>query len=542
MKPWPATIRWAATFAPRFSKAVQIRRGAARDLARRSSEDLRRQLRPRLARLPSRAHHRRLRVCHRRPRPQGRQARRRRRFFLRARHRPSLRGHRRRDAVAAARGRGRRALPLHRRLGRHHHRQEPGRHPRRPQRSDLMSATARKRRPGQSQGSHPRQRQSQVRLGEEGRADQLLHGRRQGAHPRQLRPAPRDGGALLRPQGLYPHQPAGRHGRRRLSGLGVGRGGRAGLGAACRSGRASRSSTRRFASSRCPALPSPRKPPTAAICNCACRATPSWALSSPSARLLKEFGITQEQYREVVHKQYVKKFGKLGEAVVAVQHGSHDAGLRAGEGDQDRRAGRGRPLQPARPGAAAHSGTGHCRRRLRHRLPFHPLPAGQAKRAPLASVDLLRCRVPLALRLQPARHAALGHGHDRRRHRRHSLEVRGPPRNPALHPRELHSVHGVHLRLPGHRAAQHCAGPEHAARHRRLLLRRRCGGARQAPARAAGDRETRPPAHGRGRDKANGTPLPTILREVTESVDGFSAQPSSSSLPFSTKFPWPTRR
>ena len=32
--------------------------------------------------------------------------------------------------------------------------------------------------------------------------------------------------------------------------------------------------------------------------------------------LLKDFGITQEQYRDVVHKQYVKKFGKLGDAVV----------------------------------------------------------------------------------------------------------------------------------------------------------------------------------------------------------------------------------
>jgi pyruvate-ferredoxin/flavodoxin oxidoreductase len=32
--------------------------------------------------------------------------------------------------------------------------------------------------------------------------------------------------------------------------------------------------------------------------------------------MLEEFGITQEQYREVVYKQYVKKFGKLGEAVV----------------------------------------------------------------------------------------------------------------------------------------------------------------------------------------------------------------------------------
>jgi len=33
--------------------------------------------------------------------------------------------------------------------------------------------------------------------------------------------------------------------------------------------------------------------------------------------LLDKFGITQDQYREVVHKQYVKKFGKLGDAVVA---------------------------------------------------------------------------------------------------------------------------------------------------------------------------------------------------------------------------------
>jgi pyruvate-ferredoxin/flavodoxin oxidoreductase len=32
--------------------------------------------------------------------------------------------------------------------------------------------------------------------------------------------------------------------------------------------------------------------------------------------LLQEFGITQDQYRDVVYKQYVKKFGKLGEAVV----------------------------------------------------------------------------------------------------------------------------------------------------------------------------------------------------------------------------------
>src|SRR5262245_19404959 len=32
--------------------------------------------------------------------------------------------------------------------------------------------------------------------------------------------------------------------------------------------------------------------------------------------LLEEFGINQEQFREVVHRQYVKKFGRLGVAVV----------------------------------------------------------------------------------------------------------------------------------------------------------------------------------------------------------------------------------
>jgi pyruvate-ferredoxin/flavodoxin oxidoreductase len=33
--------------------------------------------------------------------------------------------------------------------------------------------------------------------------------------------------------------------------------------------------------------------------------------------LLEEFGISHEQFRQVVHKQYVKKFGRLGDAVVA---------------------------------------------------------------------------------------------------------------------------------------------------------------------------------------------------------------------------------
>ncbi len=96
--------------------------------------------------------------------------RRRRRLLLRPRHRPSLRCPRRRDALATSRGRRRRSLPLHRRLGRHHHRQESRRHPRRPERPDLRA-----RRPQglarQPQGSHPRHGQPEIRLREEGRAD-----------------------------------------------------------------------------------------------------------------------------------------------------------------------------------------------------------------------------------------------------------------------------------------------------------------------------------------------------------------------------------
>ncbi len=169
----------------------------------------------------------------------------------------------------------------------------------------------------QSQGNHPRQRQPQVRLRKEGRAHQLLHGRRQRPHPRQLRSAPRHRRSLLRPQGLHPHQPARRHSARRQSWSGSRTKKASRPGSACPSGPASRSSTRTFASSRCPASTSPRRPPTAATSNSACRATPSSAPSSPSAACSTSSASRQEQYREVVYKQYVKKFGKLGDAVVA---------------------------------------------------------------------------------------------------------------------------------------------------------------------------------------------------------------------------------
>ena len=131
------------------------------------------------------------------------------------------------------------------------------------------------------------------------------------------------------PKAFTHYQPARRHVRGRLPGLGVGGRRRAGVGAAAARGRASRSSTRTSASSRCPASRSRARPPTAATCSCACRATRSSARSSPSRRCSRSSASRQEQFREVVHKQYVKKFGRLGDARREVQHGGHDPGLRA---------------------------------------------------------------------------------------------------------------------------------------------------------------------------------------------------------------------
>ena len=69
--------------------------------------------------------------------------------------------------------------------------------------------------------------------------------------------------------------------------------------------------------------------------------------------MLQEFGITPEQYRDVVLQAVREEVRQAGRRRCAVEHGSHDAGLRAREGDCHRRDRGGRPLQPARPGAAA---------------------------------------------------------------------------------------------------------------------------------------------------------------------------------------------
>jgi pyruvate-ferredoxin/flavodoxin oxidoreductase len=101
--------------------------------------------------------------------------------------------------------------------------------------------------------------------------------------------------------------------------------------------------------------------------------------------LLDEFRIPREQFREVVHKQYVKKFGRLGEAVVSSNMEVMTQGfervreIRIGELEaRDRSTLRGMPILPV----VAESDAGHacgCR--------SFPAPAGQAERTPLTRVE-----------------------------------------------------------------------------------------------------------------------------------------------------------
>lgn len=124
--------------------------------------------------------------------------------------------------------------------------------------------------------------------------------------------------------------------------------------------------------------------------------------------LLEEFGISQEQFREVVHKQYVKKFSRLGDSVVASNMEVMTQGFeRVREinvgalNAPDRSSLRGQALLPVLSGNDDGCGSG-CR--------SHALPPGQAERRPIAQVaafdDLFRAGLGYD---QPASaYAALG--------------------------------------------------------------------------------------------------------------------------------------
>ncbi len=104
--------------------------------------------------------------------------------------------------------------------------------------------------------------------------------------------------------------------------------------------------------------------------------------------LLQEFGITPEQYRDVVYKQYVKKFGKQGEAVVqsnmeVMTQGFErvkeiNIGALAAPDHSTLRGDALLPILEAVPVEVGACATG-CR--------TTPPPAGQAQRPPIASIN-----------------------------------------------------------------------------------------------------------------------------------------------------------
>jgi pyruvate-ferredoxin/flavodoxin oxidoreductase len=102
--------------------------------------------------------------------------------------------------------------------------------------------------------------------------------------------------------------------------------------------------------------------------------------------LLGEFGISQEQFRTVVHKQYVKKFGKLGDAVVQsnmevmIQGFEQVKEIAVGElAAADHSSLRAPALLPILETVPAGESCGSgCR--------SHALPAGQTARTPIASI------------------------------------------------------------------------------------------------------------------------------------------------------------
>src|SRR5579863_7502371 len=104
--------------------------------------------------------------------------------------------------------------------------------------------------------------------------------------------------------------------------------------------------------------------------------------------ILQEFRITPEQFRDVVHKQYVKKFGRLGDAVVNSNMEVMTQGfervheIRVGEmAAPDRSSLRGDALLPV---LAEHNAEGGCGSGCRS----HPAPAGQGPRTPVTTIAM----------------------------------------------------------------------------------------------------------------------------------------------------------
>jgi hypothetical protein len=213
--------------------------------------------------------------------------------------------------------------------------------------------------------------------------------------------------------------------------------------------------------------------------------------------LLQEFGITQEQFREVVHKQYVKKFGKLGDAVVQsnmevmIQGFERVKEIKIGEMNAaDRSTLRGVALLPILEtvGAGTFSESSAC---TVSGCRSTPVPEGQGPRTPISTINAFDAEFRSHFGYdQPAT----------------PLSAMGEARDAALYRGELHAVHGVHLGMPGYGAAQYLAGLEHSADDGGFALCGRSVRAREDAGEAAGDREADAGTHGGGDEERHADP------------------------------------
>jgi len=238
--------------------------------------------------------------------------------------------------------------------------------------------------------------------------------------------------------------------------------------------------------------------------------------------LLKEFGITQEQYRAVVREQYVKKFGKLGEAVVesnmeVMMHGYEQVKeIKIGAlSAADHSTLRGHALMPILEHATAGVSCGSgCR--------SHALPAGQAERAPLARIANFDAEFRSHYGYnQPASPlAAMGM----------IAAATGDTASKYVARREtpLYIPENCTQCMDCISVCPDTALPN-TAQDLSTLLRTAVSyyvadSADRAKLTAALPQIEKLARERMVAETKTGTPLPTILREVTESVDGFSAQ------------------
>jgi len=185
---------------------------------------------------------------------------------------------------------------------------------------------------------------------------------------------------------------------------------------------------------------------------------------------LKHNGISEATFLTAVKKQYEKKFGRFGEAVVAsnmlvMEQGfSRVQEIKLGDSeDPDRSSMRNPPVRPVgdvslMPTAGCGTGCGT------------PMPAAQTPRLRLSDPGKIRFGIPQQLRLPPASWRAGVHRGDGRRLGGHPIQIRGPAGDPGLYRGELHPVHGVHHGMPGYGAAQHFPGRHHGIENRGELL------------------------------------------------------------------------